>query len=101
LTKRLERVEANVRMMSRRERDLPDYDDDIHHLAAELSHEKETVRRISAQVNGMMRGLKGTPGYDLRRNFTCDSCGSHGFAAVLVKCTDCGKEGWWGWWPPE
>jgi len=38
------------------------------------------------------------PLHDLRERFKC-SCGTRGMVAVHFKCTNCGKESWWGWWP--
>ncbi|MBM4446798.1 MAG: ParB/RepB/Spo0J family partition protein [Chloroflexi bacterium] len=35
---------------------------------------------------------------DLQREFTCD-CGATGKVAACIKCTECNKETWLGWWP--
>lgn len=40
------------------------------------------------------------PLHDLREQFKC-SCGTKGMVAVAIKCTNCGRESWWGWWPEE
>jgi len=42
----------------------------------------------------------GNPLAGLRYQFKCD-CGAKGHIAAAVKCTACGKEVWWGWWPEE
>jgi ParB family chromosome partitioning protein len=34
----------------------------------------------------------------LRREFVC-SCGAKGEVAAYIKCTECNKETWLGWWP--
>jgi hypothetical protein len=44
--------------------------------------------------------LDGTPALGLRRCFKCD-CGASGFVAVRIKCTKCGRETWWGWFPKQ
>ena len=58
---------------------------------------KETARKI----NDAMQGTKGTWGYDIHRTYECQHCGSKGNVVGLVKCSECGDEDWWGWWPPE
>ncbi|MFC1956553.1 hypothetical protein ACFLWZ_08620 [Chloroflexota bacterium] len=40
------------------------------------------------------------PLHGLRERFTWD-CGGKGEVAVSIKCTKCGEETWWGWWPKE
>ena len=34
-----------------------------------------------------------------RYEFICEGCGSKGWIATHIKCTECGRETWWGWWP--
>ena len=31
--------------------------------------------------------------------FICTGCGSKGWIATAIKCTECGRQTWWGWWP--
>jgi len=38
---------------------------------------------------------------DVRNNFQCSSCKSHGKVAMYLKCTCCGEEQWVGWWPTK
>lgn len=42
--------------------------------------------------------LNGTPALDLKHKFACD-CGASGFVALRIRCTKCGRETWWGWYP--
>ncbi|MFP3975014.1 MAG: hypothetical protein ACLFVK_02190 [Dehalococcoidia bacterium] len=60
-----------------------------------------SIKEIDAQLMSILKGLQGTVGYNLGQNFRCSSCGSQGFVAELVKCTVCGEESWWGWWPDD
>jgi len=60
-----------------------------------------SIKEIDAQLMSILKGLQGTVGYNLGQNFRCSSCGSQGFVAGLVKCTVCGEENWWGWWPDD
>jgi hypothetical protein len=68
--------------------------------------QKEDVRKIKAdlaklsrQIEAISANLKDTPAYGLHKHFVCRSCGSEGYVALIIRCTQCGKEGWQGWWP--
>ncbi len=63
LTERIERMEASIGRLYRRERDVPDYTDEIRHLSSDLNAEAGKLRRINGQVEKVIDGLKGTPGY--------------------------------------
>jgi hypothetical protein len=39
------------------------------------------------------------PPHELRDDFVCEKCQSHRTMAILTKCTSCGQEKWFGWWP--
>lgn len=41
-----------------------------------------------------------TPLRNLGERFSCE-CGAKGMVANHIKCTKCGKETWWGWWPEK
>jgi len=36
-----------------------------------------------------------------RYQITCKGCGSKGWIAGAIKCTNCGRETYWGWWPKK
>ena len=59
------------------------------------------LQEIGDQVGDMSEKLRSTPGYDIAELFRCNSCDSEGLVAIRVKCTECGREKWWGWWPKE
>ena len=40
-------------------------------------------------------------GNELRENFECPHCKAKGKVAFLTKCTACGKERWFGWFPKK
>jgi len=44
--------------------------------------------------------LDNTPLHNLRESFSCE-CRTSGMVAVHIKCTNCGKETWRGWWPKK
>ncbi len=56
-------------------------------------------RTVNTHLKAITGGLKNTLGYNLKKNFKCDSCGAEGVVALKVRCTQCEKENWWGWWP--
>ena len=56
---------------------------------------------VNTQLKTITQGLRNTLGYDIKKNFKCDSCGADGAVALRIRCTHCEKENWWGWWPKE
>lgn len=62
---------------------------------------EQQIQTLTSQVQSTLEGLKGTFGYRAKQTFTCDSCNTSGTVATRIKCTHCGKENWWGWWPPH
>ena len=59
------------------------------------------ITNIARQIEVINEGLRTTPGYNLGKTFTCASCNSNGAIAIKVRCTSCGKENWWGYWPKK
>ena len=45
--------------------------------------------------------VSGNPLSGAKHEITCKGCGSKGLIATLVKCTKCGRETYWGWWPKK
>ncbi len=56
---------------------------------------------VNTQLKTITQGLRNTLGYDIKKNFKCDSCGADGAVALRIRCTHCEKENWWGWWPKD
>lgn len=61
----------------------------------------QRVQELSEAVRKISVNLKGTPGYGVKNTFTCEKCSDHGHVAVMYKCTKCGRERWYGWWPEK
>ena len=59
------------------------------------------LQQLSDEVEEISQNLRSTPVYDMRQIFRCNVCDSHGLCAIRVKCTECGRENWWGWWPEK
>jgi hypothetical protein len=80
--------------------------DGLERIVGTKPLQKEDVRKIKAdlaklsrQIEAISANLKDTPVYGLHKHFVCRSCGSGGHVALIIRCTQCGKEGWQGWWP--
>ena len=101
IAQRVAKLETSFSRLSQKERETAD----VGILAQQLSQRLETLakelQKVKSQLTGVLRGLDGTPGYNIRHDFTCRSCGSSGLAAIPMRCTNCGREGWWGWFPKE
>jgi hypothetical protein len=69
--------------------------------ASQMKTAIQQMKNVSSQVEIITEGLRGTAGYNLNKTFKCNSCKSTGMVAIKVKCTQCGQENWWGWWPKK
>lgn len=59
----------------------------------------KTDKAVEHQIKEVTRCVQKTLGYNISKTFKCRSCAGIGTVAIRVKCTKCGKESWWGWWP--
>ncbi len=55
----------------------------------------DMTRRYSGLANQLQRSF----GVSAHQGFACSSCGNHGNVATKVRCTSCGHDALWGWWP--
>jgi hypothetical protein len=61
----------------------------------------QRVQELNEAVKKISTNLKGTPGYGVRHTFSCEKCSDEGHVAVMYRCTKCGHERWYGWWPEK
>ncbi len=101
LTRRMAKVEVEISMLDQEEEVMPDLSIPVQRLSRRLDTVVKELQKVNSRTDGISRGLKGTPDYAIRDDFACESCGSRGFVAIPMRCTDCGSEGWWGWWPKK
>jgi hypothetical protein len=100
LTEQLTQVETNIKRLENIEKKVIDMETRLEQykqsptLLPRIASMSDELRKIS--VN-----LKGTPGYGVRHNFTCEKCNDHGHVAQMFRCTKCGHERWYGWWPEK
>jgi len=79
--KRLENLEEEVKGLKNLEGRL----EDAERRAKSLEDQIRKMRTFSI-------------GSNIGKRFECE-CGARGFVAMKVKCTECGRGDWWGWWP--
>jgi hypothetical protein len=61
----------------------------------------QQIQQLSEKLKKILINLKDTPGYAIRSHFDCDQCHDQGHVAVMFRCTNCGHERWYGWWPDK
>ena len=101
LTRRIENLEENISTLSQSKPDTTDNSDLERRLLQKIKNEEINLHKVNKRVNNILIRLKKTPGYGVRDNYTCKSCGSHGFMAIPMQCSNCGTQGWLGWWPEK
>ena len=101
LAQRITKVETTISEFNEEKRQTTDVGVITRQLSQRLEAVVKDLQRVNSHDSGILSGLEGTPDYNIRNNFTCESCGVHGSVAIPIKCTRCGGEGWWGWWPEK
>jgi hypothetical protein len=95
LTKRLLEAEKRIAQLERQNKTLASKLNSGS--SANIAAIVKEVKRIGGQVKTISGNLEATPGYNVHNTFVCTSCGSKGKVAVPMRCTECGQEGWKGW----
>lgn len=101
LTQRTAKLEVELQKLDQKRNEAAGVGAAILQLEEKLEAATRHVREVDGRVMTISRKLQDTPSYGARSEFSCESCGSSGLVAMPVKCTYCGKEGWWGWWPDQ
>jgi hypothetical protein len=57
------------------------------------------IAPLENHIDALEDKLSGDPLSGAKYQFTCNSCGSKGWIAAAIKCTKCGRENYFGWWP--
>jgi hypothetical protein len=100
LTKQLGQVNAAIKRLEILERKINDMDIKISRNA-ESPITTRKIQILGEELHKISTKLKGTPGYGVRNNFTCEECSDEGHVAIQYRCTKCGHERWYGWWPEK
>ena len=69
----------------------------IQHAAHSEQPSGEQIAEIQAELRELSQRKNNH--HELREDFECAHCKSKGTVAFLTKCTSCGQERWFGWWP--
>ena len=101
LMQRLEQVEAATKGFGSLEKGIADLTSTVQTLLQNYQTLTQHLQSQSTHVQGIADNSKATPGYGLRKSFKCNRCASQGTVASRVKCTSCGNENWWGWFPKK
>ena len=99
VTQRTVELAAHLHQLEQKQNETADSGAAILQLEEKLEAAARHLREMDGRVTTVSRKLQDTPSYGVRGDFTCESCGAHGLAAIPLKCTSCGRERWWGWWP--
>ena len=99
MMERLETVGAAVERIGQLERAVIESNAAIRQIRQDMQNMVNQVQLVSSKVDGILANLKATIGYRAQKTFTCSSCKTSGNVATRVRCTQCGQENWWGWWP--
>lgn len=56
---------------------------------------------LESHIDDIEDKASDSPLYGAKRQISCKACGSNGWIAVAIKCTKCGRETYFGWWPKK
>jgi SMC interacting uncharacterized protein involved in chromosome segregation len=70
-------------------------DSDLKELKEQTSELREAILE-AVTPEELEERLDGAIGLGIKQKFGCQ-CGATGFVAMRVRCTQCGRESWWGW----
>lgn len=101
MMERLENVGAAVERIGQLERAVIESNAAVRQIRLDMQNMANQVQLMSSKVDGILSNLKATIGYRAQKTFTCGSCKTSGNVATRVRCTQCGQENWWGWWPEK
>jgi len=101
LAERLAKIEAAMGALDQLQKTVTEANAIIRKKPQDLQSVANRLQDVTEQVEETARKLRSTPTYNIGEIFQCNSCDSKGLVAIQVKCTECGREKWWGWWPKE
>ncbi len=101
LAERLAKIEAAMGALDQLQKTVTEANAIIRKKPQDLQSVANRLQDVTEQVEETARKLRSTPTYNIGEIFQCNSCDSEGLVAIQVKCTECGREKWWGWWPKE
>ena len=100
LTKQLSQMGAALKQLDLLEKKVVGLEAKLESKRENQSAELQ-VLQLKEALKKITTNLKGTPGYGVRQSFNCEKCSDEGHVAVMYRCTKCGHERWYGWWPDK
>jgi hypothetical protein len=100
LTKQLTNLGAAVKRIETLEKRLNELESKSGRSSSSGNLDQK-VQQLTDEMKKIVTNLKGTPGYGARNTFSCEKCSDEGHVAVQYRCTKCGHERWYGWWPDK
>jgi DNA repair exonuclease SbcCD ATPase subunit len=101
LAQRVAKIEAAMGKLEELQKTVRDANTILRKQPRDFQSVVTELQAVSEQVEEISEKLRSTPVYDMGEIFQCNVCHSDGLCAIRVKCTQCGRENWWGWWPPK
>ena len=99
MSERLETLGAAMERIAQLERGLTETNSVVRLMHKDMQTMAGQLQLVSSRVEGVLSNLKATLGYRAQNTYVCASCQTKGKVAACVKCTHCGQENLWGWWP--
>jgi len=56
---------------------------------------------VEGRLDEVESEVSANPLSGAKYQITCKACGSKGYIAAAIKCTKCGRETYWGWFPEK
>ena len=101
MMERMETIGAAMERIGQLEKAVIESNAAVRQIRQDMQNMANQVQLVSSKVDGILANLKATIGYRAQKTFTCSSCKTSGNVATRVRCTQCGEENWWGWWPQK
>jgi hypothetical protein len=98
LTKQFEQMVENLKRLELLEKKVAELEKNPENNA-ESPTTVQRVQQLGEELKKISANLKGTPDYGVRYSFNCEKCSDKGHMAIMLRCTKCGHERWYGWWP--
>jgi hypothetical protein len=99
LTKQVNQMAASLQQMAALQQKVAELEMKLNNGGNQGADDK--IEQLAGALKKISNNLKGTPGYGARWSFTCEDCNDQGHVAVKYRCTKCGHEKWYGWWPEK
>jgi hypothetical protein len=100
LSKQLNNMSAALKRMEMLEKKVGELESKTSKNSGAAGTDQK-VQQLTDEMRKIVTNLKGTPGYGVRNTFSCEKCDDHGHVALQFRCTKCGHERWYGWWPEK